>query len=157
MMKEGIHRTDFITGLTLFFLAAGYGVEAWRLPRVHLQDVIDSHVYPMVLASVLGLLALGLMAKGLRQGKEKAEDWLPSRKGIQQIFFLFLALIAYIVVFQKLGYLSSTFLFMVVILKLMHGKHSSLGILALSLLISGVCYLLFVLFFKIQVPAGILI
>ena len=156
-MKAGLNRTDFITGLTLFFLAAGYGVEAWRLPRVHLQDVIDSHVYPMVLASVLGLLSLGLMVKGFRNGKEKAEDWVPSRKEIRQIFFLFLALIAYIFVFQKLGYLSSTFFFMVLILKLMDRKRSGLRILALSLLVSGVCYLLFVLFFKIQVPAGILI
>ena len=156
-MKAGIHRTNFITGLTLFFLAAGYGVEAWRLPRVHLQDVIDSHVYPMVLASVLGLLSLGLMGKGFRNGKEKAEDWVPSRKIIRQIFFLFLALIAYIFVFQKLGYLSSTVFFMVAILKLMDRKRSGWGILALSLLVSGVCYLLFVLFFKIQVPAGILI
>jgi len=156
-MKAGLNRTDFITGLTLFFLAAGYGVEAWRLPRVHLQDVIDSHVYPMVLASVLGLLSLGLMVKGFRNGKEKAEDWVPSRKEIRQIFFLFLALIAYIFVFQKLGYLSSTVFFMVTILKLMDRKRSGWGILALSLLVSGVCYLLFVLFFKIQVPAGILI
>ncbi len=122
-----------------------------------MQDVIDSHVYPMVLASVLALLSLGLMVKGFRDGKEKAEDWIPSRKEIRQIFFLFLALIAYIFVFQKLGYLSSTVFFMVLILKLMDRKRSGLRILALSLLVSGVCYLLFVLLFKIQVPAGILI
>jgi hypothetical protein len=34
IVKVGLNRTDFISGLVLFFLAVGYGFEAWRLPRV---------------------------------------------------------------------------------------------------------------------------
>ena len=156
-MKADINRTDFIAGLILFFVAAGYGVEAWRLPRVHLQDVIDSHVYPLLLAMVLGFLSLGLLMKSLLSGKEKADSWLPSKEVIYQILFLFLALIGYILVFQKLGYLSSTAVFMVVISKFNDRKRPLLRILVLSLLVAGACYSLFVLFFKIPVPPGILI
>jgi hypothetical protein len=156
-MKNRIDRTDFLTGVILFLFAAWYGVQAWRLPRVHLQDVIDSHVYPMVLSFVLGLLSVGLMLKGLWKGEKQRGSWLPSKKALGQIFFLFLALIAYILLFQNLGYISSSIIFMVGILKFLDRQRSLLAILILSLLISGVCYTLFVYLFNIQVPPGILI
>ena len=156
-MKKRINRTEFLTGGILFFFAAWYGVQAWMLPRVHLQDVIDSHVYPLVLSFALGLLSVGLMLKGALKAEERKGSWLPSKKALGQIIFIFLALIAYILLFQNLGYISSSIIFMVGILKFLDRQRSLLSILILSLMISGVCYTLFVYLFNIQVPPGILI
>ncbi len=156
-MKSGFHPTDFITGLILFFVAVGYGLEAWRLPRVHLQDVIDSHVYPLVLAGVFGLLSLGLIIKSFWSKEEGRKSWLPSKKVVKQILFLFLGLSAYIFFFQKLGYITSTLLFMTGILKFMDRTRPLWHILLLSLFVAGACYGLFVLLFNIQVPSGIFI
>ncbi len=156
-MSIGFNRTDFITGLILFFVAVGYGFEAWRLPRVHLQDVIDSHVYPLVLAGAFGLLSLGLILKSFWSKEEGMKGWLPPKKVVKQILFLFLGLSAYIFFFQKLGYITSTLLFMMGILKFLDRTRPLWHILLLSLFVAGACYGLFVLLFNIQVPSGIFI
>ncbi len=119
--------------------------------------MIDSHVYPLALAGVLGLLSLGLMLKSLWTGQGGIQGWVPSKQVIGQILILFVGPMAYIFFFQKLGYLTSTALFMTGILKSMDRKRSLLSILLLSVLVAGGCYGLFVLLFHIQVPPGILI
>lgn len=157
-MKAGANRTDLIAGLVLFIFAVWYGAAAWMLPKVQLQDVIDSYVYPLVLAVVLSLLSLGLIFKSLRaDAEEPSGSRLPSGKMLLAIAFIFAALIAYIVLFQTLGYLTSTILFMISVLKFMDRTRSFWNILILSVLVSGVCYVLFAVLFRIQIPAGILV
>ena len=157
-MKAGANRIDLITGLVLFLFAVWYGAAAWMLPKVQMQDVIDSYVYPFALAVVLGLLSLGLIFKSVR-GKmgESGVCLFPSGKGLREIAFIFASLILYIVLFQRLGYLTSTILFMGFVLKFMDRSRSLGKVLLLSILVSGVCYILFVHLFRVPVPAGILI
>ena len=157
-MKAGINRTELITGCSLFFFAVWYGVGAWMLPKVKMQDVIDSYVYPLALAVVLGFLSLGLILKALRGGDAEAGgSGLPTGKMLRNIAFIFAMLILYIFFFQVLGYLTSTIFFMIVVLKYLDRGRSLWSILLLSVLIAGVCYALFVFLFRIQIPAGILI
>ena len=157
-MKAGANRTDLVAGLVLFLFAVWYGAAAWTLPKVQLQDVIDCYVYPLALAVALSLLSLGLIFKSLLGGAaEPSESRLPSGKVLRTIAFIFAALIAYVVLFQKLGYLASTILFMIVVLKFMDRTRSFWNILILSVLVSGVCYVLFIYLFSIPIPAGILI
>jgi hypothetical protein len=157
-MKAGANRTDLIAGLVLFLFAVWYGAAAWRLPKVQMQDVIDSYVYPLVLAVALILLSLGLIFTSLRSGAaEPGGGRLPSGKMLRAIAFIFAALVAYILLFQSLGYLFSTILFMIVVLKFMDRSRPFWKVLILSVLVSGVCYVLFVYLFRIQIPAGILI
>jgi putative tricarboxylic transport membrane protein len=157
-VKAGANLTDLVAGLVLFLFAVWYGAAAWMLPKVQMQDVIDSYVYPLVLAVALSFLSLGLILKSLRGGAaELSGSRLPSGKMLRAIVFIFAALIAYIVIFQQLGYLASTILFMIVVLKFMDRTRSFWNILILSVLVSGVCYVLFVILFRIQIPAGILI
>lgn len=157
-MKEGANRTDLIAGLVLLLFAVWYGAGALMLPKVQMQDVIDSYVYPLVLAVVLGLLSLGFIFQNLRgKGVGMGGSLLPSGKMLRSIAFIFAALIIYIVLFQKLGYLISTILFMGVVLKFMDRTRSYWSILLLSVLVSGVCYVLFVHLFRVPIPVGILI
>lgn len=157
-MKAGANRTDLVAGLVLFIFAVWYGAAAWMLPKVQLQDVIDSYVYPLVLAVVLSLFSLGLIFKSMRgAAEEPSEGLLPSGKMLREIVFIFAALIAYILLFQTLGYLTSTILFMIVVLKFMDRTRSFWNILILSVLFSSVCYVLFIYLFSIPIPTGILI
>jgi len=157
-MKASINRTELITGCSLLFFAVCYGVGAWMLPKVKMQDVIDSYVYPLVLAVVLGFLSLGLILKALRGGDAEAGgSGLPTGKMLRAIAFIFVMLILYIFLFQMLGYLTSTILFMIAVLKYLDRRRPLWSILLLSVLIAGVCYGLFVHLFRIQIPAGILI
>lgn len=159
-MKTGTNRNDLIAGLVIMIFAAWYGFEAWTLPQNLMRPgksfQIGPHVYPLLLAAVLFLLSLGLVIGNLRSSGGGTKAWLPSGEIVGQIIFIFIALAAYIILFQTLGYLVSTLLFMIATLKFIDRQRSLGSILFISALVSVSCYVLFVYMFKIPVPEGIL-
>jgi hypothetical protein len=134
-----------------------YALAAERLPRAHLEEVIEANVYPFVLAVFLASLSLVLLFRSFRAVQAAVGGWLPPKEIVRQIVFLFAALIVYIFLFRTLGYLTSTVLFMAGTLRFIDRRRSFANVILLSLLVSGICYGLFVILFQIPVPRGILI
>ncbi len=133
-----------------------YGIGAQHLPKAHLEEVIEANVYPFVLAVLLAGLSLLLLLRSLRANERSIGSWLPPRDIVCQIVFLFAALTAYVVLFQTLGYLASTVLFMVGTLKFIDRRRSLINVILFSVLISGISYALFVILLQIPVPRGFL-
>jgi putative tricarboxylic transport membrane protein len=150
-------RNDAIVAVIFLSFSICYALAAKRLPKAHLEEVIEANVYPLVLAVLLAALSLLLFFRSLRGRELDNTGWLPSKEIIRQILFLFSALIVYIVLFRTLGYLVATILFMAGTLKFIDRRRTAFSVVFLSLLVSGICYALFVVIFRIPVPSGILI
>ncbi len=159
MRKEGpfIKNKNDAWLAVIFLLFSGfYAIGAQHLPRAHLEEVIEANVYPLVLAALLAGLSLSLLLRSFKSRQRSVENWLPSKEIVHQILFLFMALILYIVLFRTIGYLVGTILFMVGTLRFVDRSRSFVNVIFLSLLVSGICYVLFVVLFQIPVPPGII-
>lgn len=150
------NRNDIIVSVILLVFAAVYAIAADRLPRAHLAEVIEANVYPLVLAALLAALSLILLVRSCRSRQAQTNGWLPTRAIGKQIVFLFVALIVYLVLFRSVGYLVATIVFMAGTLKFIDRSRSWLSVALISLLVSAVCYALFVILFQIPVPSGVL-
>jgi putative tricarboxylic transport membrane protein len=159
-MKKGKpliqNRNDAVVAVLFLLFSIGYGVAAQRLPKAHLEEVIEANVYPFVLAVLLAALSLSLLFRSFRAKHNSVDHWLPSREIAHQIVFLFAALTVYLLLFRILGYLTSTILFMVGTLKVIDRNRSLANVILLSFLVSGISYALFIVLFQIPVPRGIL-
>ncbi len=106
--------------------------------------------FPFCLGLLLIGIALIILVQGVRQKPEVHET---IRKG--RVILAMVALTAYPVVFEYVGYLLSTFLFMLLLLRTVERKPWWIGTGAAAL-ITLFSYLLFKVWLGVQVPDGIL-
>lgn len=114
---------------------------------------------PFIVA--LSLMALSLMVffPALTGKKEEAsgvaENFFPERDSFKKIFFGLIALFLYGVALEYIGYIATTFIFLLFTSRLMErAKWQTPLILAISTAILS--YLLFVVLLEVQLPRGIL-
>ncbi len=87
--------------------------------------------------------------------KEESGDFFPERDSFRKLLFALVALFAFGIALEYVGYLLSTFLFMFFIVQLMESKGwRTTGLLAL--LTAVLSYLLFVVLLEVQLPKGLL-
>ena len=87
--------------------------------------------------------------------KKKNSDFFPERDSFRKLLFALVALFAFGIALEYVGYLLSTFLFMFFIVQLMESKGwRTTGLLAL--LTAVLSYLLFVVLLEVQLPKGLL-
>ncbi len=84
--------------------------------------------------------------------KEMKPIWSDSRRGLRMIL-TFIALLAYAVGMEYLGFLMSTFLFIAFLLKFIEPQRWRVVLLG-SILASGVSYCVFELILQVQLPKG---
>ncbi len=150
-------RSDALVAVIFLMFSVFYGIGAQQLPKAHLEEVIEANVYPLVLAALLAALSVSLLLRSLRTRQPSVESRFPSKEIVRQILFLFAALIIYVFLFRTVGYLVSTILFMAGTLRFIDRRRSFVNVIFLSLLVSGICYVLFIILFQIPVPAGVLL
>jgi hypothetical protein len=151
------NKNDVVVAIIFLLFSIIYGIGAKHLPKAHLEEVIEANVYPLVLAALLAGLSLSLLLRSLRIRQRGVENRFPSKEIVRQIMFLFAALIIYIFLFRTIGYLSGTILFMAGTLRFIDRRRSFVNVIFLSLLVSGICYVLFVVLFRIPVPHGMIV
>jgi hypothetical protein len=111
--------------------------------------------FPVIMSSILGLLAILLLMKQvLHKGapRERAKNpWV----GLQwsKTIYASLALLLYVAFFNALGFLTSTFLLMEFLFLLGNLKKWRLGTVG-AFLSSGICYAIFKVLLGIQLPSG---
>jgi putative tricarboxylic transport membrane protein len=110
--------------------------------------------------TALFLIALSLMiffpalaAKG--KEKEKAEIFFPEKDSLPKVLLGLAALSLYGIALDYLGYLATTFLFLMFTSKIME-REKWKGPLVLALFTAVGSYLLFVVLLQVQLPKGIL-
>ena len=136
---------------TSFFLMALGGFVAWQSKNLSLGILRapGPGVFPFCLGLLLIGLALIILIQGVRAKPGVPETGLNKSRVILALGTLF----AYLFVFESLGYLVSTFLFIFILQKIMVKKKWWFGPTA-ACLISVATYILFRVWLKVLLPRG---
>lgn len=138
----------------LFFvlIALGSFYEALKLPFGR-TNAPGAGFFPAVLAVLLAVVALaGLIAALRAGGKQKGED---SRLVWKKIILTVTALLVFALIFERVGYLATTFLFVAFLLRIVEGR-SWAQACAVALSASLASYIIFGLLLGAPLPAGFL-
>jgi putative tricarboxylic transport membrane protein len=112
--------------------------------------------FPFIAGLIVAVLALAihLQSRGKASAKETKGPLWADKKRIQKMVFTTLALLAYGVGMDYLGFLVSTFIFLAFLLRMIEPQRWSLVLLE-SALASGISYLIFDIWLQAQLPKGI--
>lgn len=142
-------RRDAVAAAAILLLAAAVVREAGRLPFGSARSPGEGFV-PWWLGVILGVLALILLLRSLLE-RRAAGAPQPRRTG--RPLAVLLALAAYAVAVDPLGYPLCTFLLVVVTLA-PRSPREALPALALALATAGGSYVLFAVWLGVPLPAG---
>ncbi len=129
-MEKKAKKLDFnaLSGLLTLLIALIYGIQAYNLPRASIGNPMAPSLYPLGLAIVMLVLAgILLLRSDFKKVKEsfesvKKESTDKDRLSWKMIFITTIASIGYGIVFEHLGYIISTFIFLEIILGITNGK-----------------------------------
>ncbi len=140
---------DRRTGVALLFCSVVMATLSWQLPLGRLGRP-GPGFFPLFLALILGGLSLILV---FQPTMTKSSEDLPAQSGRKKIIYVLLILLVYAVLFPILGYLISTFLFLLMLKPVLEKKWSFVltGAIAVTLL----SYVFFDILLQAQLPRGI--
>lgn len=113
--------------------------------------------FPFGAGLILGILAAVVFVQARRAASSTGENKksiLISPGGVKKIALTTLALLAYVVGMEYLGFLISTFFFLAFLLRIIEPQRWGVVILE-SLLASGICYFVFQIWLRVELPRGI--
>ena len=146
-------KTNFVTSIILIAMTIGALIEIRNLPIGSLQTP-QAGFFPLIVTILLGILSLAFLGQTIRE-KSKGEELFLSRLGEwKKVALTVVILLAFIVFFEYLGFLISTFL-LIVFLSIAVGGRKWPGAVGFSILTAFVCYLLFNSLLKASLPGGI--
>ena len=113
--------------------------------------------FPFGAGLILGILAAVVFVQPRRaasSSKGNRESVLVSPGAGKKIVLTTVALLAYVVGMEYLGFLISTFIFLAFVLRTIEPQRWGVVILE-SLLASGICYFVFQIWLQVELPRGI--
>jgi putative tricarboxylic transport membrane protein len=141
-----------ITGVLFLGLAVGAFIESMRLPFGS-ASAPAAGFFPAVLAVLLAITSLFACVAALRSGSKSVAR--AERLTWKKLLLTVGSLLVFAVVFERLGYLAATFLFIFFLLRTVEQKSWALAI-AVGLSASVGSYLIFGLLLGAPLPAGFL-
>src|SRR5919106_5126942 len=112
-------KSTTVTSLLFLALAIGAFVASMKLPFGTLSAPAAAF-FPAVLAALLAMTALLALVSALRSSDETAIE--PERLRWKKIFLTVGSLLVFALLFESLGYLAATFLFIVFLLRAVEQK-----------------------------------
>ncbi len=158
-----IRKRECITSIVCLVLAGVLYFYAGTYPKkAEVTPVINPGFYPQLLALLLAGLSIALFIQALIQGKKQVEEepeepvW-GTKKGLFLFLFTIGILILYPFLLEFLGFAVANFIFIffLIIALTEQAKQKILPILALTLILTGVMYLVFTVVLSIPFPRGI--
>jgi putative tricarboxylic transport membrane protein len=120
---------DTIAGCVFLVVGAFFAVGSLGISQSSYGSTVGPNVFPFGLGVILILLALIVITQARRYPEKAKEKHTPDYR---RFGLLFLATIVYVFIFESLGYVISTFLFLVFVFQVMERKNlfGSVGIAA---------------------------
>jgi putative tricarboxylic transport membrane protein len=120
---------DTIAGCVFLVVGAFFAVGSLGISRSSYGSTVGPNVFPFGLGVILILLALIVIYQARRYADRPKEKRAPD---FRRFGLLFLATIVYVLVFESLGYVISTFIYLVFVFQVMERKKlfGSVGIAA---------------------------
>ena len=143
---------DRIFAIVILILGLIWGYITLNLPKYDMEGVPGPSFFPIVILVSFMFLAVLLLFRKPKQGEEEKKGPILSFRQIVvfTIIFLYVATIPY------LGFLIGTCIFLFLLL-LYNGKLKIISMIITSVLTSGLLFLIFRIFLKISLPAGIIL
>ena len=147
-------RSGVSSSVTLLMLAVAALIEASRLPFGALSAP-EAGFFPLILAVLLAIFSVVLLAQAMSESREGPGPFLTGLGIWKRMGLATGALIAFAFLFERLGYVISTFLFMAFLLRAVERQKWWL-VVGIATATSLVSYLIFGLLLKTPLPAGII-
>jgi len=147
-------RSGVISAVTLLALALAALLEASKLPFGKLSSP-QAGFFPLMLAPILAVFSLLLLGQAINERQEGASTFRIGPGTWKRISLAIGALLAFALLFESLGYVASTFLFIVLLLSTVERQKWWL-VVAVAFSTSLVTYLIFGLLLNTPLPPGIL-
>ena len=113
--------------------------------------------FPFIAGLVLGTLAVAVYFQARRAAagaKETSQPLWTNPSGVKKVVLTTIALLVYAITMNYLGFLVSTFIFFIFLLRTIEPQRWGMVILE-ALLASGISYLVFEIWLQAQLPRGI--
>jgi putative tricarboxylic transport membrane protein len=149
-----MRRTDFISALTLLALALAALLEASKLPFGRVGSP-QAGFFPLILAVLLAIFSLVFLAQAIGMHKAEPGDSRGRSTTWTKIVLAVGALIVFGLLFESLGYIISTFLFIAFLLRVVERQRWS-SVVVIALFTSLGTYLVFGLLLNTPLPGGML-
>ncbi len=148
MQRKNLYSAIFLvlfSGVTIYL--------ASRLPLGHYAKP-GPGFFPLLMSLFIGLLAFLLFLTTVRPNRqpESCDLEMPARKW--KVFYLLGQLCVYALLYRPLGYVISTWIFLVSLKPIIKTKWAPL--LLASLLVSAIFFVFFSVLLKVELPVGIL-
>ena len=149
-----MRRSDIAAGLILLGFA---GVILLQSHSLTFGSIRTPHTgfFPSVLAVLLLLLSLMLLGQALRQSESRAHLWQVTAEGWKRIGSTLGAMIGFALLLEGIGYLLSTFIVMVFLLRAIEPQRW-IVVITVALSTALISYVIFASLLGIPLPAGIL-
>lgn len=158
-------RADSVAGGVGFVFSLAYLAVALRIPFLPSSvETVGPRVFPIAIGVALALASLALLVKGLREepsdeGGEPAESVEQEDDTLTQsatrLGVIVALLFGYILLFVPLGYVISTFLFILAVTMYLDSQHWIRN-LVYAVLFPLVVYFVFTELLRVTLPAGLL-
>ena len=154
MSDKNVTSSLFWMGAGLLFCAGAF---RYRLIK---SGIPGAGFFPFLAGIILVSLSLILLTSALKKkgaGQEALpkEKFFPQRSSPKKMGLALAGLLGYWLLLEPLGFLGTTFLFLVFLLRLIEPQRWT-TVLTTAILATGLSYLLFNLWLKVQMPIGIL-
>ncbi len=148
---------NLVTGIAAILIGAVYTWMSILLPHSPFGDPIRHIVFPLIVGTGMLILGLSLTIKELvklHSSEKKIHITLPktlTRYGKEMIFAI-IASVVYALIFESVGYILSTILYLGSILFLINGRKGALINIIVAVTFSVGIYVLFGYVLGIQLP-----
>ncbi len=155
-------KRECIVSIGCLTLAGMLYIHAGTYPKkAGVTPVLNPGFYPQLLAVLLAGLSIALLIQTLWKGKTQSEQeeeepvW-STKKGLFLFLFTLGMLVLYPFLLQFIGFALANFIFIFSLIMALteQQKQKILSILALSLLLTGIMYLVFTVILNIPFPRG---
>jgi hypothetical protein len=144
---------NFVASLCVLLLSGWVAKQAYDMGLGGLHSPGPGFAV-FVASFILGLLALHLLVRSLPGGERRSQA-VKEKKLWGRVVWVFLLLTGYVLFVSRVGYLLVTFATLLLLFVVLHeGKKNWVSAAIMAALSSGVTYIVFSVWFKLQLPAG---
>ena len=144
---------DIISCLFCIGLGITFLIGSFKYGGIH-SGIPNAGLFPFLSALILILLSLIVLISAIKKkGVGRVEKFFPQKYSWKRLLLLLFSLFAYAIALGYLGFLLTTFIFMIFLLKFIEPQKWITTIIT-SFLTATFSYIIFQLLLKVQLPHG---
>ncbi|MDO9210608.1 MAG: tripartite tricarboxylate transporter TctB family protein [Deltaproteobacteria bacterium] len=147
-MKKGL----IIVSIILMGMSLLGMIESSKLERT-MKMGIGINFLPFWMCAIIGALALTLFVKALRGRITDADKPVFPKENMPRVVFMAIFLLAYLIVFEIIGYTYATFLFFAAMIFFLQ-RSRMMGAVFFGAVFTALLYAIFKLWLKSPLPSG---